>query len=489
MERTTMESEPPVIRFFQEHGYTGVQPGLPAWLLRELVVPERQFTLCGARGFESVVEDVRLYDERPYGRTRVLTGIVPRLSERLLQAGYHVKVTRQNYVNDQPPRWDAFKRADPGAVAALQVLEDEPRGQILASSRGAMLEAIILLCRFFSGKVMVVADSRREMYRITHLMRKRLKEPVLYMTKENSLSESRIEVGPVGSLDLMLADVVLLANANQALLKKTSEYLSFLSRQRIYGLRLISEQESLRRKLLLEGIIGPVLLHAGPPWKLPREVLVLLADWRCRSSAYSPFGLEWKRHAIWQNSDRNEAIAEIAQALVAGDLVALGEHGIFPHADGEAILEEHPRRVAILVESLEHAKAMVARLPGWRVVTGQSDSSSIRPEVTVDPSDHTEPMSHLCQDQTIITLVGASKFPMSSLDILIRADGLTWPLGVLGLLDRARGGKQRQLLLIDLRDDFDEVAAEATRCRIADYRRRSWEVLGGQQIREREVPD
>ena len=36
-----------------------------------------------------------------------------------------------------PPRWDAFKRADPSAVAAFQVLEDVPRGQILASSRGA----------------------------------------------------------------------------------------------------------------------------------------------------------------------------------------------------------------------------------------------------------------------------------------------------------------------------------------------------------------
>ena len=102
----------------------------------------------------------------------------------------------------------------------------------------------------------------------------------------------------------------------------------------------------------------------------------------------------------------------------------------------------------------------------------------------MNPSDHAEPMSHLCPDQTIITLVGASKYPMSSLDILIRADGLPWPLGVPGLLDRARSGEQRQLLVIDLRDEFDEVAAEATRCRIADYRRQSWEVLGGQHIRE-----
>ena len=277
------------------------------------------------------MQDVRLYDKGPSGRTRVLTGIVPRLSDRLLQAGYHVKITLQDYVNDHPPpRWDAFKRADPSAVAALQVLEDVPRGQILASSRGALLEAIVLLCRFFPGKVMVVAESRGAMHRLTHLIRKRLKEPVVYIAKGITLTESRIEVGTVGSLDLMLADVVILAKANQALLKRTSEDLMYLPRQRIYGLRLISEQESHRRNLLLEGTIGPVLFHVGPLWEPPRKVLVLLADWRCRSSAYGPFGLEWKRHAIWQNSDRNEAIAEIAQALVAGDLVAIGKHGISP---------------------------------------------------------------------------------------------------------------------------------------------------------------
>ena len=33
--------------------------------------------------------------------------------------------------------------------------------------------------------------------------------------------------------------------------------------------------------------------------------------------------------------------------------------------------------------------------------------------------------------------------------------------------------------VIDLRDDFDEISLDATRRRLADYHRRSWEVTGG----------
>ncbi|MGO9598756.1 MAG: hypothetical protein ACLP7Q_12275 [Isosphaeraceae bacterium] len=487
MERTTMESEPPVIKFYQVDGYTEVEPGLPPWLLRELTVSGRRFTLGGKRGFQTVMEDVRLYDVGPLGKMRILTGLVPRVSESLGQAGYRGTINGRIYNTEESPSWDGFQRADLGTAATLRALEIEPRGQIMVSSASAVFEGIILICRFFRGKIMVVAESRQEMYRLAHRLRRRLDEPVVCITKGFTLTESRIEVGTVGSLDLMLADVVILARANQAVLAKTREDLICLPRQRIYGLRLVPEQESSRRNLLLEGIIGPVLAHVGPIWKRPRTVAVILADWRCRSASCGQFGLEWKRHAIWRNSERNNAIAGIARAMIAGDLVALGEHGIFPDANGEAILVKHASRVAILVESPEHARAIGARLPGWHLVIGQSESSVERPQLTESSPNHAEPTSHIRPDRMIITRVGASWFPMSTLDVLIRADGLPWPMEVPDLLAGTRDGKPSQLLVIDLRDEFDEIALQATRRRIADYQRRRWEVLGGPQILERAV--
>jgi hypothetical protein len=329
MEGKSMESEPKVIRFVQENGYTSVEPGLPQWLLQELTVSGRRFSLGGPRGFQTDIEDVRLYDKGPKGSTRILTGLLPRVSRCLLQAGYHVRVTGWIYGSEQQPSWDGFQQTDPSTLEALHVFEHEPRGQILATTTGTLLEAIVLLCRIFPGKIMVVAESRQEMHRLTRRLRSRLREPVVCITKGLTLTESRIEVGTVGSLDLIATDVVILARASQALLKKTREDLSYLSRQRIYGLQLVPEQQSWRTDLLLEAIIGPVLAHVGPIWKRPRTVSVIVADYRCPSTSYGQFGLRWKRHAIWQNSVRNDAIAGIARALIEGDMVKLGDHGIF----------------------------------------------------------------------------------------------------------------------------------------------------------------
>ena len=156
-----------------------------------------------------------------------------------------------------------------------------------------------------------------------------------------------------------------------------------------------------------------------------------------------------------------------------------GEHGIFPDANDEAILVRDAGRVAILVESPEHATAIGARLPGWRVVTGQSESDVERPELTGSSPDHAESTSQVRPDRMIITQVGASRYPMGTLDVVIRADGLRWPLEVPHLLEGTRDGKQCRLLVIDLRDEFDKIAVDATRRRIADYQRRRWEVSGG----------
>ena len=129
---------------------------------------------------------------------------------------------------------------------------------------------IVLLWRFFPGSIMVIAESRQEMHRLTHRLRRRLKGPVVYISKGPTLSEARVEVGTEGSLELMSADVVILARANQALQASMRKHLVYLPRQRIYGLRLVPEPESSRRDLLLEEITGPELLHAGPIWKRPR---------------------------------------------------------------------------------------------------------------------------------------------------------------------------------------------------------------------------
>src|SRR5208337_1471835 len=87
-----------------------------------------------------------------------------------------------------------------------------------------------------------------------------------------------------------------------------------------------------------------------------------------------------------------------------------------------------------------------------------------------------ESTSQVRPDRMIITQVGASMYSMRALDVLIRADGLPWPLDIPHLLEGTRDGKQCQVLVIDLRDEFDKIAVDATRRRIADYQRRGWKL-------------
>ena len=211
---------------------------------------------------------------------------------------------------------------------------------------------------------------------------------------------------------------------------------------------------------------------------------MLLADWRCRSSSYGRFGLEWKRHAVWQNDDRNDAIAGIARAMAEADLVKLGDHGIFLDQDRGAIGVKHYGGVAILVESPAHAAAIggqLTRLAHRYWLLGKSYRAA---QIDSQLTGSHRAFKDSRPERMIVTQVGASRCPMSTLDVLIRADGLPWPLEVPDLLAGTRDGEQGQLLVIDLRDDFDEIAVDATRHRLADYHRRGWTVSGGPQIRE-----
>ena len=81
----------------------------------------------------------------------------------------------------------------------------------------SQFEALVLLCRFFPGKIMVIAESRQEMHRLTHRLRKRLTEPVV-TSREGSLSANPgLRSVQWAAWISCAADVVILARANQAL--------------------------------------------------------------------------------------------------------------------------------------------------------------------------------------------------------------------------------------------------------------------------------
>jgi 2-polyprenyl-6-methoxyphenol hydroxylase-like FAD-dependent oxidoreductase len=183
--------------------------------------------------------------------------------------------------------------------------------------------------------------------------------------------------------------------------------------------------------------------------------------------------LERKRTLFWGNTIRNKTIAAIAQAFARGDLPALWQHGLLLHAP-ETIFErfDNQPRTAILVESAEHGRALSQLLPDWGLCTCATDAPVDRP---------------WHGDRAIVTSVWAHKHRLRA-NVVIRADGTasSWshqwgPHG-----DRpCYHSADNPLVIVDMHDDQDEQALSDTHRRLADYRRRGWDVPATPEDRQR----
>jgi hypothetical protein len=290
-------------------------------------------------------------------------------------------------------------------------------------------------------------------------------------TRQHTTSDVRIQVGTAGGLDLADAKVVLFTDARHVLHERVRRYVLFLRRQRIYGLLDGWRGLSRRERLVIEGHIGPAIGQVGPADDDPVEVLAVFADWPGGERPDEPLGLDWKRHSIWRNSERNRAIAQVAAALAGGDTAALWPYGLF--LDGvPAIRPPEDRRVVVLVESPEHARVLGDLLPGWPVlVAGESTprEGSGPGAVGGGQEDLDGPPR-----AAIMTWLHAHVRGCLEADVVSRADGTPWPLE----LPLASPGREEHgggaVRLVDLADHQDRTARDAARARRLDYRDRGW---------------
>ncbi len=78
-------------------------------------------------------------------------------------------------------------------------------------------------------------------------------------------------------------------------------------------------------------------------------------------------------------------------------------------------------------------------------------------------------------DHTIFTLVAASKLELFCADVLIVAMGGNWAFD----LPRFMSAVKQPTLVIDIVDDFDEVALDASQSRLQAYDGRDWTITAG----------
>jgi hypothetical protein len=171
--------------------------------------------------------------------------------------------------------------------------------------------------------------------------------------------------------------------------------------------------------------------------------------------------------AYWTHDARNDGIAAMVKAVQQQDVPRLWECGLMPAIEGHLESKSH-LRVAVLVESPQHGRELLRRLPGWKL----TDAVPVKGTATQGRFD---PFPEWPCDQTIITHVAAANMEQDEeidVDILVRADGSEHPLGTTKFPPRRVDGQQ--VLLIDVADDFDDEARAATRRRLSHYVERGW---------------
>jgi hypothetical protein len=115
-----------------------------------------------------------------------------------------------------------------------------------------------------------------------------------------------------------------------------------------------------------------------------------------------------------------------------------------------AILEASKTGIAILVETLVHARELTALLPGWVIWCGCQLESPKRPKPTCG---------------VIATELGARKTVISA-GVMIRATGTPWPLPK---IDWPWPGEIEEGVLIDFEDMYHAVAERYAQTRVLNY--------------------
>jgi hypothetical protein len=197
-------------------------------------------------------------------------------------------------------------------------------------------------------------------------------------------------------------------------------------------------------------------------------VLVLTAE----GPLVAPIGslddpLERKRRAVWHNQASNQVVAEIAGAFADRDIRTLWNHGLLLDQDELPYPAPWPRSTTILVEVAEHGRVLVDRLPGWDLLHAvHGKPGSVYEESSGGGSG---------LDRRIVTLVAANELKAFAPDVLIVSMGGDWAFE----LSNFRPTSDQPTLLIDVLDDFDDLAKRGSVARLRTYVARGWKIVAG----------
>lgn len=460
--------------------YAVVAPAM--WHLLQPVVQytARGYRQRGPRGWEGCSEKHALAECN--GRqTAVPVGLVPRVRDVLERHGHIVQV-----VDDTPfdpnigTAAGLSRRVSAGAVPYVGALIGNYRGQIEVSSPEDRVRLIRTAALGLpEARILVATVTHDDVRRLHAGLSACLNEPVSCGVGFRSPRQARLNVVTYNRnlVDHDQWDVIFLADGVEATAERPREFLEEVKYQHVFAFVPVGLRLAGRERLRLEEVAGPVIYTVpvdSPPLV---AVEVLLAHSSPVEALGDAGGLVRKRQAVWHNERRNAIVAEIAGAIVDRQSEPLRRHGILlDELSGLPGNASGPDRVAVLVESMEHAAELARLLPEWHVLHAAAEASGS----VIDTGEGTAPRdtgapAELLPARSILTLTRASRLKLVDVDVLIRADGAAGPLCLPGFPPRAEAVTDRRVLLLDFTDDLG-AAGSATGSRLRDYEARGWRI-------------
>ncbi len=406
-------------------------------------------------------------DWDPAGRLVVPTGLVRRVVGHLRSLGYTVAVSDQRMFGPAHiPDGGLLNTCTADERAFAEAITTRTMGQIEVRNQQDLVARIDFIARLYpSALIAVVVPRRRQARNLYRRLPRRLRDSAAIILRPPHDGKHRVMVMTYSALADLAAlgdeplDILLLAvDADAVDVVPTTTHLVAL---RAYGLVPQHLHLGARGRLELEAYCGP-LIYRVP--QSGRAVRAYLADCYFTPRTNGLDGLTYKRAACWANPRRNAVIARIATAFGSGDLNTLwASQVLLDCPDWQSTgLAEQPR-VAVLVESKEHGRALHRLLPGWDLVSA------------ADGLGNGQPVSQ--RSRSIVTITRAYRFGLDA-NVIVAASGAEGLLQLPSFPPPSMPGPNSPLILIDICSSADRLGRLETERRITQWRRHGWLVEG-----------
>ena len=314
-----------------------------------------------------------LYTREPYMDEPALkfgAGLLPAVYAALCQAGVSVSFRGGMHRAKLPlPAWGKELPDRP----LLEHVADHDRGLIRFNAE--TIRPLVLVEQVARAwpdlNITVIASRRDDVINYAKDLRAKKIDAFGFTARNQPDVSARVAVCTFAGLaynpiEIEKQNIIIVLDAVEAVGENQRWCLEHAINARLYGFLDLAQSLSPHEEDLVRSLFG--FEETLIPWSgnrsRPIEVAWMRGEGR-RLQKEPANDLELKRYGVWHNDSRNRQIARVARAFVTGGLKALT--GLLL-SDSPLPSWPAPPNTFIVVENVEHALALLPKLPGWSVM-------------------------------------------------------------------------------------------------------------------------